>query len=410
MARPAIIVEGVGKAYPLLTAGHRSTTLREALARRIERTLRPGAKPAAAGAAPEFWALRDVSFEVRHGEVLGIVGPNGAGKSTLLKILARVVEPTRGRITVDGRLGALLEVGTGFHGELTGRENIYLNGAMLGMSRKEIASKLEEIVEFSGVERFIDQPVKHYSSGMYMRLAFSVAAHVEPDILVMDEVLAVGDVAFQQKCLTKTEALAASGRTVLLVSHQLAYVRRLSTRVIVIENGTLSADGSATRELSAYISRYDIAPGQEISSATPRSGRGTVRLTRIEIRAPAGPPTTGHEASFIFHTRGEKHPVTCAFAVFDDLGEPVYYADAAERSPGDRLGPEIRCDFPALLLRPGRYRIDAVLTSLDGVIEDEIPGCVSFEVVGDTLDGRPVAGAPGYGSVAIPHRWTLTGA
>jgi lipopolysaccharide transport system ATP-binding protein len=195
-----------------------------------------------------------------------------------------------------------------------------------------------------------------------------------------------------------------------LVSHQLAFVRRLSTRVIVIENGSLSGDGSAKRELSSYLSRYDIAPGQAITNSTPRSGRGTVRLTRIEIKAPAAAPTTGREATFIFHTRGENHPVTCAFAVFDDLGEPVYYADAAERSHNDELGSEIRCFFPALLLRPGRYRIDAVLTGVDGVIEDEIPGCVSFEVLGDALDGRPVAGAPGYGSIAMPHTWTLTGA
>ena len=189
----------------------------------------------------DFWALTDVSLEARAGEVIGIIGPNGAGKSTLLKVLARIVEPTSGRAEIRGRVGALLEVGTGFHPELTGRENIFLNGAILGMPRAEIAAKLDQIVEFSGVGQFLDTPLKRYSSGMYLRLAFAVAAHVEPDILMMDEVLAVGDAGFQHKCIKKAQQVAQSGRTVLLVSHHMPLVHQFCTRAILIDGGRLVA-------------------------------------------------------------------------------------------------------------------------------------------------------------------------
>ena len=194
-----------------------------------------------------FSALNDVSFEIRTGEAVGIIGPNGAGKSTLLKILAQIVTPTRGRAEIRGRLGALLEVGTGFHQELTGRENVFLNGAILGMSRAETAAKLDSIVEFSGVAPFLDTPVKRYSSGMYLRLAFAVAAHVEPDIMIVDEVLAVGDAEFQKRCIAKVQSLADDGRTVLFVSHQVSLVRTLCSRLIRIDAGTVKADGPTGR-------------------------------------------------------------------------------------------------------------------------------------------------------------------
>ncbi|HEX6106150.1 MAG TPA: ABC transporter ATP-binding protein, partial [Gemmatimonadales bacterium] len=222
MSDLAIRAEGLGKQYRLGRM-ERYPTLRDAL---VSAARRPFARRSDVGGPETLWALRDVSFEVPRGEVLGVIGHNGAGKSTLLKILSRIAEPTTGRAVLHGRIGSLLEVGTGFHPELTGRENVYLNGAILGMRRAEIARQFDRIVEFAEVERFIDTPVKHFSSGMYMRLAFAVAAHLEPEILIVDEVLAVGDAAFQRKCLGRMEDVAHGGRTVLFVSHSLDAIRR----------------------------------------------------------------------------------------------------------------------------------------------------------------------------------------
>jgi len=201
----------------------------------------------------EFWALKDISFEVKQGDVLGIIGKNGAGKSTLLKILSRITEPTTGRIEINGRVSSLLEVGTGFHPELTGRENIYLNGTILGMTRKEVKAKFDEIVDFSGVEKFIDTPVKHYSSGMYVRLAFAVAAHLEPEILIIDEVLAVGDAEFQKKCLGKMKDVAGQGRTVLFVSHNMGAVRQMCTHGLLLNQGYLEGNGIASEIINQYL-------------------------------------------------------------------------------------------------------------------------------------------------------------
>lgn len=204
----------------------------------------------------DFWALKDISFEVKRGEVLGIIGGNGAGKSTLLKILSRITVPTTGSVEITGRVASLLEVGTGFHPELTGRENIFLNGSLLGMRKKEIIAKFDEIVEFSGVEKFIDTPVKHYSSGMYVRLAFSVAAHLEPEILIVDEVLSVGDAVFRAKSMGKMEAIAQGGRTIVFVSHNLSVISSLCTRVLFIENGNIKENTSPKKAISTYLSEY----------------------------------------------------------------------------------------------------------------------------------------------------------
>jgi lipopolysaccharide transport system ATP-binding protein len=219
----------------------------------------------------EFWALKDLSFEIKRGEVTGIVGRNGAGKSTLLKILSRITEPTSGRITIDGRVASLLEVGTGFHGDLTGRENIFLNGAILGMSRSEIKRKFDQIVAFSEVERFLDTPVKYYSSGMYVRLAFAVAAHLEPEILIVDEVLAVGDAEFQKRCLGKMHSVAAEGRTVLFVSHNLAVVRILCERGILLKQGKLAMTDSVDRVADAYMQASIETTGHSVSLAKPHN-------------------------------------------------------------------------------------------------------------------------------------------
>lgn len=240
-----IEVQGISKRY--LIGGRRADSLRDSLAAVFSRSARNGHRD-------EHWALRDVSFDVEDGETLGIIGHNGAGKSTLLKILSRVTKPTAGHAKLRGRVGSLLEVGTGFHNELTGRENVFMNGAILGMRRSEIASKFDEIVAFSEIERFLDTPVKHYSSGMYMRLAFSVAAHLDPEILIVDEVLAVGDVSFQRKCLRKMRDVGESGRTVIFVSHDMASITRLCKRTIALNDGSIASDGASVEVVRDYVS------------------------------------------------------------------------------------------------------------------------------------------------------------
>lgn len=257
---PIITVENLGKKYKIShqTSRPRYKSLRDVIAegaRNLFRPHRSRSQDAAAPKSEDFWALRGVDFEINQGDVVGIIGRNGAGKSTLLKVLSRITEPTTGRIRLRGRVASLLEVGTGFHPELTGRENIFLNGAILGMSRVEIKAKFDEIVAFAGVEKFLDTPVKHYSSGMYVRLAFAVAAHLEPEILVVDEVLAVGDAEFQKKCLGKMEEVAkGQGRTILFVSHNMSAVRSLCSRAILLSNGRLVTDNSVDEVIESYLS------------------------------------------------------------------------------------------------------------------------------------------------------------
>src|SRR5580700_657001 len=254
MSEIAITAEGLGKRYRIgalahqMSLGERLTHLMKAPARWLD----PRSNGSSSGRHPEFWALRDVSFELRKGEVVGLIGRNGAGKSTLLKILSRVTQPTVGRAEIRGRVGSLLEVGTGFHPELTGRENTYLNGAILGMGKKEIDRKFDGIVAFAEVENFIDTPLKHYSTGMQMRLAFAVAAHMEPETLLVDEVLAVGDIAFQKKCLGKMGEVASGGRTIVFVSHQLNQIRRLCEKVIWLDGGTIKHAGPTGEVVGTY--------------------------------------------------------------------------------------------------------------------------------------------------------------
>jgi lipopolysaccharide transport system ATP-binding protein len=282
-AGPAIRVAHLAKQYQLGTrATHR--TLREALVDGV-RGMARSFGPSSHRREPErFWALDDVSFDVAHGDVLGIIGRNGSGKSTLLKILSRIVEPTTGSVDLEGRVGSLLEVGTGFHPDLTGRENVFLSGAILGMRRAEIARKFDEIVEFAEVERFIDTQVKHYSSGMYMRLAFSVAAHLEPDILVVDEVLAVGDAAFQKKCLGKMGTVARHGRTVLFVSHNMGAVVSLCSRALLLDAGHLVLDGDPITVAARYQATLAAAPTETTDLASAEHfGTGKARFVSLRF-------------------------------------------------------------------------------------------------------------------------------
>jgi ABC-type polysaccharide/polyol phosphate transport system ATPase subunit len=304
-----ISVKGLGKKYLIGHETQRTSrgTLRDAVVRMgkgFARTLKAtaGGRPLVAGdTIEEFWALRDVSFEVKRGEVLGIIGRNGAGKSTLLKILSRITDPSEGRVMIHGRVASLLEVGTGFHPELTGRENIFLNGAILGMTRAEIRRKFEEIVAFSGVERFLDTPVKRYSSGMYVRLAFAVAAHLEPEILIVDEVLAVGDLEFQKKCLAKMSKVATGGRTVLFVSHNLDALRRTCESGILLSEGRVKATGALTDCIEQYLGIVDGLSAQHRMVFPPASGGG-YHVIDIEIfdehLQPIACPTTWQPVVF----------------------------------------------------------------------------------------------------------------
>src|SRR5215211_4017808 len=292
MTTAAIRAHALGKRYELGRTLRRHATLRETLMDGAAAMLRAMRRGSAADGGREFWALRDVTFEIAAGEAVGVIGGNGAGKSTLLKLLSRVTAPTVGRAEIHGRVGSLLEVGTGFHPDLTGRENVFLNGAILGMRGSEIARKFDEIVAFAEVEKFIDTPVKRYSSGMYLRLAFAVAAHLEPEVLLVDEVLAVGDAGFQRKCLGKMGDVAASGRTVVFVSHNMDAVLRLCTRALLLEHGRVAESGPSAEVVAGYLARGGTGaqPARWIDLAdAPRRGSAEARFTRVRYAVPGEP-------------------------------------------------------------------------------------------------------------------------
>jgi lipopolysaccharide transport system ATP-binding protein len=294
MSEPIITVENLSKRYIIGHQRSKDDGLRHVIEEAVRAPLKwlRFRREQKKQQREEFWALKDVSFEVKQGEVLGIIGRNGAGKSTLLKILSRITEPTTGRIQIDGRVASLLEVGTGFHQELTGRENIFLNGAILGMSRIEIKRKFDEIVAFSEIEKFLDTPVKRYSSGMYVRLAFAVAAHLEPEILIVDEVLAVGDGEFQKKCLGKMGQVSREGRTILFVSHNLEAVRKLCTRGVLLQDGRVVLDGSTDSVIARYInSETSLRNNFQIPSPTEKNA--PAYATNLTIEDPAGLPANG---------------------------------------------------------------------------------------------------------------------
>ena len=294
----AIRVEGLSKSYRIGEIRPRYKTIRDSVTEMVSKPLRRWTR-GRPGAETTMWALRDISFEVGRGEVIGVIGRNGAGKSTLLKILSRITQPTLGRAEIHGRIGSLLEVGTGFHPELTGRENVFLNGAILGMRRAEIAAKFDEIVAFAEVAKFIDTAVKHYSSGMYLRLAFAVAAHLEPDILLVDEVLAVGDVLFQKKCLGKMEDVARTGRTVLFVSHNMGAVRSLCTKGLFLESGKVLQAGDVGKCIETYFTQIGaFQAAQEGPDAESGSG-----FSRVRIAGTAGENTIDQSEGFEARTR-----------------------------------------------------------------------------------------------------------
>jgi len=320
-----ISVENLSKAYRIGLEEKRSDTLSGAIVQALKSPLRNFRTIANLNSTSDhdnslFWALRDVNFEVKQGEVLGIIGHNGAGKSTLLKILSRITEPTEGKITIRGRVSSLLEVGTGFHPDLTGRENIYMNGTILGMTKREIDSKLEEIIEFSGVRKHIDTPVKRYSSGMTVRLAFSVAAHLEPEILIIDEVLAVGDAEFQKKCLGKMKDVSNSGRTVLFVSHNMPVIQSLCSRAILMNRGKISSDGSASQVTKDYLSGFGESGTMQHWTATGRR-EGKIVFQEIKVMPEDGEFFLMGQpvwCEVLIRSEIEFYPFQLAFKVFDE--------------------------------------------------------------------------------------------
>ena len=370
----AVRVDGLGKRYTLgrLLDPHR--TLREALADATAAAVKRAAALVGAGrsddGAAEFWALRDVSFEVPHGQALGLMGGNGAGKSTLLKLLSRITAPTTGRAEIRGRVGSLLEVGTGFHPDLTGRENVYLNGAVLGMRRAEVQRKFDEIVAFAEVERFIDTPVKRYSSGMYLRLAFAVAAHLEPEVLLVDEVLAVGDAAFQRKCLGKMGDVTAEGRTVLFVSHNMDAVQRLCSRAVLLDGGRIAASGRTDEVVQHYLARQlDVPePGRWIDlGRASRRGSAHVRVTALRFGSGSerlgGHAHTGGPLEFLLALESDAPRTIPSLAVVirDSRGHLLVNADIATQGiqvalPAGRS--VVTLAVEALYLNPGEYTLD----------------------------------------------------
>jgi lipopolysaccharide transport system ATP-binding protein len=372
---PAIRVAGLGKTYRLGAFGERPSTAAAAAIQWVRSTGKQK--------YTLFDALDDVSFEVPHGEALGIVGRNGAGKSTLLKILTRVTAPTRGQIELNGRVGSLLEVGTGFHPELTGKENIYLNGAILGMTRKEINRRYDEIVDFSGIEKFLATPVKRYSSGMYVRLAFSVAAHLDTEILAIDEVLAVGDAEFQRRSIQKMREAAAGGRTVLYVSHQLQTVQALCTSAVLLDRGTLTYSGSVEGTLQAYRDSFESFAAAQ-SDPAKRPGNGDLRLSSVRMDDEF--VKSSQDLVVEFEAPPSKHLVGTYFVsmhVNNDQGTVIAQCDS--RLVGKWFDPEQhqkgRLVVRDLWLKPGRYTVD-VYACQSGVL-DAWEGAWQFEVLPD---------------------------
>jgi lipopolysaccharide transport system ATP-binding protein len=382
--------------------------LSETVIRRMRHPLR--------GQMETYWALHDVNLELYPGDVLGVIGKNGAGKSTLLKIMSRITEPTSGEVELRGRLGCLLEVGTGFHPELTGRENVFLNGAILGMRKPEIQRQFDEIVDFAGIERFLDTPVKRYSSGMYVRLAFAVAAYLDSEILVVDEVLAVGDVEFQKKCIGKMQAVASqAGRTVVFVSHNVSAIQALCTRAVLLDAGRVIHDGEIAEALHRYVDLHQhssASPGvfELDDRANPDDPDGQVYFTRLTVEDGSGPSATlrtGHAAAFVIECRGLPDEVFERFHLRNEIDEIVLASDTRMvGSDASVTGDRVRFEFGELPLLPGRYFIDLGLGSTrTRAVLDQVGSAGTFEVARTDLYGDDYQQYPQDGSFYVPPRW-----
>ncbi len=419
MSNLTIRVENLSKQYRISGPQERYKTLRESLAEAVEAPFRRLASVArghsSAISNETIWALKDVSFEIRRGEAVGIIGHNGAGKTTLLKILSRITKPTHGYAEIRGRVGSLLEVGTGFHLELTGRENIYLNGAILGMKRAEIERKFDEIVAFAEMEKFIDTPVKHYSSGMGVRLAFAVAAHLEPEVLLVDEVLAVGDINFQKKCLGKMGSVTREeGRTVLFVSHNMAAVLSLCDTGILLKNGSVYYIGAASDAVRQYLATLDQRTDVSLGERTDREGSGLVRVVSCKIsHEPSGDPVAdfmlGDEA-YIVLTVGALEPVQVfvGIQIMDAWGRLVFAFNSREGGYAPQLSrgeSDIILHIPYVPFLEGEYTLGATIHSIDRKPYDKIEKVGSFVMHPKDIYRSGVPFTSRHGVVFIDHSW-----
>jgi len=421
MSDIVIKAENLGKKYMI---GHQAdrgsyTALRDVLMQNA-RTLWSKTKDLAMGkpiiqgdTMEEVWALKDVSFEVRRGEAVGIIGRNGAGKSTLLKILSRITEPSTGRVTIKGRVASLLEVGTGFHPELSGRENIYLNGTILGMTRNEIKRKFDEIVSFAEVEKYLDTPVKRYSSGMYVRLAFAVAAHLEPEILVVDEVLAVGDAAFQKKCLGKMGDVAKEGRTVLFVSHNMAAINAICGKAILLNHGIVDDIGLPQRIIDKYLASFQDAGITSLDKRKDRVGNGNAKLKAIYISNSQGvlldEILSGQECmlNIVYESTYVINKPIFVFTIYNQHCHPIAHCNSSVATTFfDRLDRQgvVACNFKKFPLSKGIYRLNVAILD-GGQVLDHIESAFSFLVDdGDYFGtGRVIQGINGV--CLIDHSW-----
>ncbi|CAM3384352.1 Teichoic acids export ATP-binding protein TagH [Flavobacterium longum] len=363
------------------------------------------------GASDIVWSLRDINFEVNQGDAVGIIGRNGAGKSTLLKVLSRVTAPTAGQIKVRGRIASLLEVGTGFHPELTGRENIYLNGAILGMRKKEITRKLDEIIDFSGVERYVDTPVKRYSSGMYVRLAFAVAAHLESEILIVDEVLAVGDAEFQKKCLGKMGDISkGQGRTVLFVSHNMAAVQSLCRTGILLKNGQLKHTGDVGAVIDEYLRSHKALTDVELRDRTDRVGGGRARITSAVIHNPDDLRTGSNLVVELQYEQLDHAATISAFgiSIWDMRENKIISISSEFKNQLKQIPPSgtVICEVPGLCLVKGSYQLNCFVSSIFGV-EDYIENVAEFNVEENDIFGNGKTVNPQWGMITIDHNWRM---
>ena len=413
MSRPVIRVERLSKRYRI---GEREQygALRDTISQGVAARLRRVRQPSEHGADSTIWALKDVSLEVGEGEVVGVIGRNGAGKSTLLKVLSRITEPTQGRVELRGRVGSLLEVGTGFHPELTGRENIYLNGAILGMRKGEVDRSFDAIVAFAEVEQFVDTPVKRYSSGMYLRLAFAVAAHLNPEILLIDEVLAVGDAAFQRKCLGKIGDVARAGRTVLFVSHNMPSVEKLCQRAIVVEGGQIRREGSPSDCIGYYLGGRQAPSARVDLTGVPRTDpRLRPTLTSLDLLNAVGEPVTtiGSGDPLEFHlgyrAPGELSNPSFSVIVADTVGTALFQLQTRaqlgliERAPASGTW---LCRVPRMPLAPGTYHLTVGCSTNERQL-DLLEQVASLTVEPRNYFGTGYLPHQGNGSLLVDAEW-----
>src|ERR1017187_5985278 len=423
MTDVAIRCEGLAKQYRI---GEREPykALRDVITdafaspfRRFRSALRHSSNGSTGDEKLNIWALKDVSFEIKRGEVVGIIGRNGAGKSTLLKILSRITEPTQGHADIWGRVGSLLEVGTGFHPELTGRDNIFLNGAILGMGRSEVSRKFDEIVAFAEVEKFVDTPVKRYSSGMYMRLAFAVAAHLELEILLVDEVLAVGDASFQKKCLGKMGDVAKHGRTVLFVSHNMSAMMQLCRTSFTLRNGQLVAQGPTREIVQQYLTSLFENNGPDLQHVLARSGDGRLRFVSCRLLDETGRPTelpiAGHPLEVVLEFKSQENlsQVQFMFTIFNHAGVAALHCNVdaiGQRFRIEQGQGKIVCRIPKLPLPLGQYKIAVLAQDHIGEL-DRVPTACVFDV--ETSDFFQTTYTPSIdiSTALVEHDWRLTG-